>query len=447
MLLNIARGIPGIRALRIGRTLSVRTAPTARLLSIARYNYSLNTVWLCQNRYNSSVATPPTPEPKESKLTQIWAKVKHEAQHYWNGTKLLGLEMKISSKLVFKMVKGYGLSRREYKQLERTTTDIIRLIPFSMFVIIPFAEILLPFALKLFPNLLPSTYQTAGEKEKKLALLRKSRKDVARTLNGIFQKTKFQLPSTVTDAEKLAFQQFFATVRDNDANVALTQDISREQLILVARLFKDDVVLDNLSRDQLVALAKYIQLNTFGSQPQLLRYRIRHKMLTIKNDDKAIDYEGVESLTLAELQAACAMRGMKVVSVQADKLKANLQSLLDLRLHEKIPSTLLLLSTAYAYRTDGPTASTEDVDTLYDALAAVLSSIPVELYHETALNVNEVGSTEHTAKKMAVLKEQEELIKSESSQSSDDIHIQVKDKLNLDEEVEAKEVEAPKEEK
>ena len=44
-------------------------------------------------------------------------------------------------------------------QLIRTTMDIFRLVPFAIFVIVPFMEFLLPVALKLFPNMLPSTFQ------------------------------------------------------------------------------------------------------------------------------------------------------------------------------------------------------------------------------------------------------------------------------------------------
>jgi len=43
--------------------------------------------------------------------------------------------------------------------LRRTTNDLLRLIPFSVFLIVPFMELLLPVALKLFPNMLPSTFE------------------------------------------------------------------------------------------------------------------------------------------------------------------------------------------------------------------------------------------------------------------------------------------------
>jgi len=39
------------------------------------------------------------------------------------------------------------------------------MIPFSMFLIIPFMEFALPFALRLFPGMLPSTFQDSLKAE------------------------------------------------------------------------------------------------------------------------------------------------------------------------------------------------------------------------------------------------------------------------------------------
>ena len=43
--------------------------------------------------------------------------------------------------------------------MRRTTQDLLRLIPFAVFIIVPFMEFLLPVALKLFPTMLPSTFE------------------------------------------------------------------------------------------------------------------------------------------------------------------------------------------------------------------------------------------------------------------------------------------------
>lgn len=56
-------------------------------------------------------------EKKEQKKLTIGQKIKKEAQHYWDGTKLLATEVKISSRLALKMAGGYELSRREHRQV------------------------------------------------------------------------------------------------------------------------------------------------------------------------------------------------------------------------------------------------------------------------------------------------------------------------------------------
>lgn len=54
---------------------------------------------------------------EDSKKLTIGQKIKKELQHYWDGTKLLAAEVRISSKLALKMAAGYELSRRENRQV------------------------------------------------------------------------------------------------------------------------------------------------------------------------------------------------------------------------------------------------------------------------------------------------------------------------------------------
>ena len=86
-------------------------------------------------------------------------------QHYWLGTKLLWADVRISSRLLVKLASGKSLTRRERQQLTRTTADLFRLVPFAVFIIVPFMELLLPVFLKLFPNMLPSTFQDKMKEE------------------------------------------------------------------------------------------------------------------------------------------------------------------------------------------------------------------------------------------------------------------------------------------
>ena len=60
---------------------------------------------------------PPAPKEEAPLATRVWKKVKHEAQHYWHGSKLLAAEVRISSRLQWKLLHGESLTRRERRQV------------------------------------------------------------------------------------------------------------------------------------------------------------------------------------------------------------------------------------------------------------------------------------------------------------------------------------------
>ena len=374
----------------------------------------------------SDEATVAKAEKEQKKLT-MWQKVKKEAVHYWDGTKLLGTEIKISVRLAFKMAAGYELTRRENRQLQRTVQDIGRLFPFSVFVIVPFAELLLPVALKLFPNLLPSTYEGQKSKDAKASSLRATRKEVSNFLRNTLKETG--LPVSAVNAQRKEFTDFFRKVR------ATGESPTQEDVIKVCKIFKDDLTLDNLSRPQLVGMCRYMNLNSFGTD-MMLRYQIRHRMRQIKRDDRAITYEGVDSLSVPELQMACASRGLRTHGMSPARLREDLQTWLDLRLKSGVPSTLLVMSNAFVYGSGKDT----EMGSQIDALQAVLSSIPEELFHEIELEVHNAEGAATNKQRLEVLKEQEELIEEENEQNqgNESSRASPKDDENIDEKEERK---------
>jgi LETM1 and EF-hand domain-containing protein 1 len=289
-------------------------------------------------------------------------------------------------------------------QLQRTIKDLARLVPFSVFVIVPFAELLLPIALKLFPNMLPSTYEGQKSRDKKAQVLQSTRKEVASFIQNTLKETG--LPLSAAIAKKEEFSEFFRKIRSTG------ESPSPEDVIKVCKIFKDDVTLDNLSRPQLVAMCKYMNLNSFGTDA-MLRYNIRHRMRQIKRDDRAIFYEGVDSLSVPELQMACASRGLRTYGVSPARLREDLSMWLDLRLKQGVPSTLLVLSNAYAYSQGGKES---EMSSQIDALQAVLSSIPEELFHEIELEVHNAEGAATNKQRLEVVKEQQELIEEENHQ-------------------------------
>jgi LETM1 and EF-hand domain-containing protein 1 len=341
---------------------------------------------------------------EEKKNMTLRQKIMKEIHHYWDGTKLLGTEIKISSKLVLKMAAGYELTRREHRQLKRTVIDVGRLVPFLPFVLVPFAELLLPVALKLFPNMLPSTFEDAKSKDGKAVKLRSSRKEVSSFLRDTLKESG--IPISAANAQKQEFTEFFRKIRTTG------ESPTKADVVKVCKLFKDDLTLDNLSRPQLVGICRYMNLNTFGTDA-MLRYTVRHRMRQIKRDDRAISYEGVESLSVPELQTACASRGLRTHGMSPARLRDDLALWLDLRLKYGVPSTLLVLSNAFMY-TQGKEA---EFDSLLDALQAVLSSIPEELFHEIELEVHNAEGAATNKQRLEVLKEQQELIQEEAAQN------------------------------
>lgn len=89
----------------------------------------------------------------------------HEIKHYVAGSKLLASDVRYAFALTTKVLRGNALSRRERNQLLRTVSDIFRLVPFAIIVVVPFLEFALPVLLKLFPNMLPSQFEDGLKKK------------------------------------------------------------------------------------------------------------------------------------------------------------------------------------------------------------------------------------------------------------------------------------------
>lgn len=117
----------------------------------------------------SETSVQPTPKVQAAAVPtkrSLGKRIIDEIVHYYHGFRLLFIDFRICSRLVWKLLNGKSLSRRENKQLIRTVGDIFRLVPFSVFILVPFMELLLPVFLKLFPQMLPSTFQTSSDKVK-----------------------------------------------------------------------------------------------------------------------------------------------------------------------------------------------------------------------------------------------------------------------------------------
>ncbi|XP_034026580.1 LETM1 domain-containing protein LETM2, mitochondrial isoform X2 [Thalassophryne amazonica] len=294
----------------------------------------------------STIITTPNPPPVQERAVvkkSIYQRIVDELKHYYNGFRLLGIDIKISGRMVWRLLHGQLLTRRERRRLMRTCADLFRLVPFSLFIIVPFMEFLLPVFLKLFPEMLPSTFETESKKEEKQKKGLAAKLELAKFLQETIVEMAHRNKSKAED-ETQHFSTYVQKVRGSGEQPT-TKDIVR-----FSKLFEDELTLEHLERPQLVALCKLLELQPIGTN-NLLRFQLMMKLRTIKADDEMIAAEGVGAMSVSEIQAACHSRGMRSLGLTSEQLQQQLQQWLDLHLKENVPPSLMLLSRAM-YLTD-----------------------------------------------------------------------------------------------
>jgi LETM1 and EF-hand domain-containing protein 1 len=119
-----------------------------------------------------------------------------------------------------------------------------------------------------------------------------------------------------------------------------------------------------------------------------------------------IQREGVESLTVAELQGASQARGMRALGMPEERLRSQLSQWLDLHLEQQVPSSLLLLSRALYLPDDVP-----------HMLQATLSTLPQPIVEEAEVRVaDSSGEAIDNKTRLDVIRQQETLIREEEAE-------------------------------
>mmetsp|Transcript_11745 Transcript_11745/g.35796 ORF Transcript_11745/g.35796 Transcript_11745/m.35796 type:complete len:670 (-) Transcript_11745:1796-3805(-) len=320
-------------------------------------------------------------------------------KHFWTGCKLLAADVRVSAKILKKILVGKSISRRERQLLVSTGADLARLLPFSFFLLVPFMEFALPFALRLFPNMLPSQFQDSLKKEEDAKKQLKVRLEVAK----YFQNVVAERAKTVRDSnakeeirkEAEELSKFLDSIRSG-------APVEEREVFRFARFFNDELTIDGAVRPQLVAMCKYLGLTTYGSDA-ILRFKIRSKLNSIKNDDMQIMWEGgVDALTEEEVLRACQERGIRTIGASKRKLRRQLADWVEMSQNREVPSTLMILSRAFFY-TDIPE----------NALKETLSSLPDDVLTDIKVAADKEMSS---AERLAELKRQERLIAMEEAQ-------------------------------
>ena len=335
-----------------------------------------------------------------------WQHFKETMSQYWIGTKLLWVDIQTSSSIARRLLTGRTLTRRERKQLTRTTADLFRVVPFAVFIIVPFLEFLLPVALYLFPNMLPSTFQDSTKREETAKAMLRARLGLA----GFLGETLTEISSAknkkddASEEEDDDVKKKSASADELSAFIekARRGDIETEDVTRFARAFRDELTLDNLKRPQLVTLCRYMNMQPFGPDA-LLRFQLRNSIRELRADDQRIVYEGLDSLTRQEMQEACAERGMRAVGLTKLEYRTQLEQWLELAANRQVPIALLIMSRAFtlnAQLESGEVEKDKEQDAQQRALAEQISTLDADVVNEAVLEAAvESGSSETAAMK------------------------------------------------
>lgn len=341
----------------------------------------------------SSTVAAATPKAVKKTIKQrVW----DELVHYYHGFRLLFININVGRKLVGKLLNGKSLTRREYRLLIRTTGDMFRLVPFSVFIIVPFMEFLLPIFIKFFPGMLPSTFETAKDREVKGRSQLKVKLEMAKFLQKTLDEMDMQHKEHNSEEAK-EFVTFFNKVRTSG------EQATSDEIMKFSKLFEDEITLDSLSRQQLTAICKVLEVGSLGTS-NFLRFQLRMKLRALAADDRMIQREGVDSLTTPELQSACRSRGMRAYGLSDEQLRRQLSEWINLSLNEKVPPSLLLLSRAMMLPENVPTV---------EKLKASISSLPDAAAIQTRAAIGEREGKIDNKTQIEIIRDEQRKIKEE----------------------------------
>jgi LETM1 and EF-hand domain-containing protein 1, mitochondrial len=290
-------------------------------LNLQRFTYSTN----------GSASKPAESPPKLplSERMKTWPDaIKKELKHYMVGSKLYFSETMDTCRILGKYILRKPILRREQLQVVRTVKDTIKLVPFSVFVIVPFLELLLPLFVKLFPNSLPSTFEKSSDRLARQTMAENRQLKAAEGFKG----------GASIGAYHPKLEDLFKAYHLSGQSISTTDFVDVAESV-------PPMAIEDLTHTQLVLLNSYLGLGTYGPTV-MLRTQLRYRLSTLKKDDELIENEGIDNLSDEELYVACHARGIKVLNLPKETVQSDLQQWIDLHLHRKIDPLLLVISRA-----------------------------------------------------------------------------------------------------
>ena len=347
--------------------------------------------------------------------------IKYHIIHFWEGTKLMWTDIKTARKILNKLRKGNELTYRERRQLRRVFLDMLKFIPMIIIALIPFLEAALPFLLWMFPNMLPSRFQSEHMKLEKRKKLLTARIGLASffedTLHEFVKETK-RKQEIIGSSSVESLEKLLEKIKNN-------QDITNKQILKLASLFDDEMALDNASQSVLANMCRYMELNSYGTTT-MLRTRLYQKIRSIRKEDavkifleisskylfiysfiyiQGIRKEGLDNIPESLLKQLLRERGMRS-DFQEWVLRANMNKWLELSLDNEVPITLLIMSRIFTLQ---HVPGQDTTEMLKDTISTISDATTKEMLVEKG-GINDLKLEKEIIERQQKLIDDEELI-------------------------------------
>lgn len=199
-------------------------------------------------------------------MKHVW----HELKHVGRGFKTFkqDIQTSVADTKDMHYARYNKVTYSQTKKVQNVTRDFIKFIPFSLFIIVPGLELLLPAWLVIFPNSIPSQFQSDSAKFKKVEELIKNRNLAAEKLLYKYPKflTRLSKSKKLSDEDKEEVKKFLALNSkefnpENEEGQNITTELMPTDLLKYKHIFRKHASFKHFRVTTLREMAYFMGLN------------------------------------------------------------------------------------------------------------------------------------------------------------------------------------------
>jgi len=283
-------------------------------------------------------------------------KIKSGFKKLWKDTKfLMGTKKSMYTQ---KYEKVDVMAKHKSSQVQ---TDVMKFIPFSVFILVPGLELLLPPFLVIFPNSVPSQFMSDDARAAKIEKFKERRAKAATLLTKKIPNYLFYLENDelVEKEDKLKLQELKAALKNPHLlptdllqyrgvfkRYADFRHLGVEQLRQMAYFMSLEPVTGvNILNNLLRIFKTEIPITTPGVSlvsKQLMVRELNMYFARLRSQDENINFDMLQNFSEREINKLCFMRGIDVDNQNLSKRVKDLKLWLSISNQRNVNNTLLL---------------------------------------------------------------------------------------------------------